>query len=115
MKIYISKPREFRVARVHTPDVTAERRLLAACVVRVIKVVVALRVCAKGGVIDIRRQGQRRTAAPPAYQFRGEQFPLFLGTAIRAEKSIEGTDARLILAKAHIGAVTTEHVGLRHR
>ena len=93
----------------------SERHLPATRVVRVIEVVVPLRVRAERGVVDVRRQRQRGAAAPTADQLRGEQFPFFLGASIRPEESIEGADARLIFAKAHIGAVATEDVRLRHR
>ena len=38
----ISQPREFRVSRVHPPDMTSERHLPPSRVVRVVKVVVSL-------------------------------------------------------------------------
>ena len=105
----------FGVPRVHAPDVASERHLPATRVVRVIEVVVPLRVRAECRIVDVRRQRQRGAAAPAADQLRGEQFPFFLGASIRLEESIERADARLILAKAHIGAVATEYVRLRHR
>src|SRR6185369_5743320 len=86
-----------------------------ARIVRVIKVVVSLWVGANCGIIHLRREGQRRATAPAADQLRGEQFSFFLGAAIRTQESIEGADARLIFAKAHIGAVAPEYVRLRHR
>ncbi len=89
--------------------------LTSTRVVRVVEVVVPLRVCAEGRVVDVRRQGQRGAAAPTADQLGGEQLPLFLGAAIGPEESIEGADPGLILAKAHIGAVAAEDVRLRHR
>ena len=58
---------------------------------------------------------QRGAAAPTADQLRGDQFPFFLGASIGPEESIERADARLIFAEAHIGAVATEDVRLRHR
>src|SRR5262249_58485788 len=58
---------------------------------------------------------QRRATAPAADQFRCEQFPLFLGAAVVAQKSIESADTRLIFAEAHIGAVAAEDVRPRHR
>src|SRR4030095_13727725 len=61
------------------------------------------------------RKGQRGPAAPAADQLRGDQFPFFIGAAIRVEESIERTDARLIFPEAHIGSVAAEYVRLRHR
>ena len=84
-------------------------------IVRVVEVVVPFRVRAERRVIDVRRQRQRCAAAPAADQFRGDQFPFFLGAAIRPEESIERADARLIFAEADIGAVAAEDVRLRHR
>ena len=43
-----------------------------------------------------------------ADQFRGEQFPFFLGGSIRPQESIERADARLVFAETHIGAVATK-------
>src|SRR5689334_16081424 len=115
MNVDISQPREFRVSRVHPPDMTSERHLPPARVVRVIEVVVSLRVSADRGVIDFRRERQRRATAPAANELGGEQFAFFLGAAMRLKESIEGADAGLIFAKADKGAVATENVRLRHR
>ena len=79
MQVDVGQPGELRVARVHAPNVASERRLPATRVVRVVEVVVPLRVGAERRVVDVRRQRQRRTAAPTADQLRGEQFPFFLG------------------------------------
>src|SRR4030095_12337653 len=65
--------------------------------------------------IDLRRERQRCAAAPTADQFRGDQFPFFLGAAIRPKESIERAHARLIFAEAGISAVAAENVRLRHR
>ncbi len=89
--------------------------LPAMRVLCVIEVVVPLRVRAEGGIVGVRRQGQRSAAAPAADQLRGDQFPFFLGAAVRVEESIEGADARLVFAESHIGPVATEDVRLRHR
>ena len=115
MHVDVGQAGEFRVARVHAPNMASERHLPATRVVRVIEVVVPMRVGAERRVVDVRRQRQRGAAAPAADQLRGEQFPFFLGAAIRLEESIERADARLIFAEAHIGAVATEYVRLRHR
>src|SRR5690349_9244428 len=114
MDVDIGQPREFRVARVHPPHVTSERRLPTARVIRVIEVVVSLWVSAERSVIDIRREGQRRAAAPAADQLRREKFPFCFSASIRPKESIKRTHPRLILAKANIGAVATEDVRLRH-
>ena len=89
--------------------------LPAVRIVRVVEVVVALRVRAECGVVDVRRQRQRRAAAPTADQLRGDQFTFFLGASVGPKESIERADARLIFAEAHIGAVAAEDVRLRHR
>ena len=115
MDIDVGQAGELRVPRVHAPDVASEGHLAAALVVRVIEVVVALWVRAERGVVDIGCQRQRGAAAPAADQLRGEQFTFFLGASIRPKESIEGADARLIFAKAYIGAVAAEDVRLRHR
>src|ERR1043165_1180910 len=94
---------------------TAERHLPAPRVVGVIEVVISVWVGADHGVVDFRRERQRRATAPTADQLCGEQFSLCLGGAIRLEESIEGTHAGLIFAKAHISAVATEDVGPWHR
>src|SRR5262249_46439149 len=106
---------ELRVPRVHAPNMASERHLPATRVVRVIEVVVPLRVRAEGGVVDVRRKRQRGAAAPTTDQLRGGHFPFFLGASIRAEEPIESADPRLILAQAHICAIATEYVRLRHR
>ena len=115
MQVDVGQPGEFRVPRVHAPNMASERRLPAARIVRVVEVVVSLRVRTERRVVDVRRQRQRGAAAPTADQLRGEEFPFFFGASIRLEESIEGADARLILAKAHVGAIATEYVRLRHR
>src|SRR5258706_16132745 len=93
----------------------SERGLPATRIVRVVEVVIPLRVRAEGGVIDVRRQHQRRTAAPAADQLRGDKFLFFLGVSTRPKEPIERADARLIFAKAHISPIATEYVRLRHR
>src|SRR5215467_9970842 len=115
MDVHIGETRELSVPWVHAPEMASERYLQATRVLRVIEVVVPLRVGAQGTVVDIRRQRQRGTAAPTADQLRCEQFPFLFRTSIRPEESIEGPDARLVLAKAHICAVATKDVRLRHR
>jgi hypothetical protein len=115
MDVDVGEAGERRVARVHSADVASERRLAAMRVVCVIEVVVPPRVCAKGGIVDLGRQRQRRAAAPAADQLGGEQFPLLIGACVRVKESIEGADPRLVLAKADEGAVASEDVGLRHR
>src|SRR6266481_5577808 len=115
MDIDIGQPGEFRVPRIHAPDMGSEWYLPAMRVVRVIEVVVPLWVRTEGGIVDVRRQGQRRAAAPTADQLRSDQFPFFPGASIGPKESIERADARLIFAQAHICAVATEDVRLRHR
>jgi hypothetical protein len=115
VQIDIGQTGQLGVARVHAPDVGSERNLPAMRIVRVVEVVVPFRVRAERRVIDVRRERQRCAAAPTADQFRGDQFPFFLGAAIRPKESIERADARLILAEAGIGAVAAEDVRLRHR
>ena len=106
---------EFRVARVHAPNMASERRLPAAWIVRVIEVIISMRVCTERRVVNFRRQRQWGAAAPATDELGGEEFPFFVGGAIRMEESIEGTDARLIFAQANKSAVATEYVRLRHR
>src|SRR6185437_16484620 len=72
MNIDVSQPRQFRVSRIHAPDMTSERDLSAAFVVRVIEVVVSLRVGPDRGVINFRRQGQRCATTPATNQFSSE-------------------------------------------
>src|SRR5262245_36507931 len=114
MDVDIGQPGEFRVPRVHAPDMRSEWHLAPLRIVGVVEVVVSLRVGAERGIILVRRERQRRAAAPAADQLRGEQFALFLGTAVLAEESIERADTRLVFAEAHIGAVATEDVWPRH-
>jgi hypothetical protein len=113
--IDIGQAGEFRIPRIHAPDMAPEWHLPAVRVVRVIEVVVALWVRTEGGVVDIRRQRQRCAAAPTADQLRGDQFTFFLGASVGPKESIERADARLIFAEAHIRAVAPEDVRLRHR
>src|SRR5256885_7671524 len=115
MQVDVSQLREFRAPRVHAPNMASERGLPATRIVRVVKVIVTLRVRTECRVVAVRRQHQRSTAAPAADQLRGEQFPFCISASMRLEESIECTDARLIFAKAHKGAVATEYVRLRHR
>jgi hypothetical protein len=82
MDVDVGQTREFRVARVHAPDMASERHLPATRIVRVVEVVVPLRVRAERGIVDVRRQRQRRAAAPAADQLRGEQFPFFFSAPI---------------------------------
>src|SRR5689334_10733934 len=93
----------------------SERRLPATQIVRVIKVVVPMRVSAERGVVDVRCEDQRSTAAPTSNQFRREQLAFSFGAPMRVEEPIKRTDTRLIFAKAYIGSVATEYVRLRHR
>jgi hypothetical protein len=115
MHVHIGQAREFCVTRVHAPNMAPERHLPPTRNLGVVEVVIPLRVPTEGGVVDVRRQCQRGAAAPTADQFRGEQFPFVFGASIRVEESIEGADTRLILAHAHVGAIATEYVRLRHR
>src|SRR5262249_14797403 len=115
MNVDIGQPREFRVPRVHTPDVGSERDLPATLVFRIVKVVVPFRVRAERGIVFFRRQGQWSAAAPTADQLRGDQLSLALGVPIRPQESVERADARLIFAETYIGAVAAEKVRLRHR
>src|SRR5262249_28198186 len=84
-------------------------------VVRVIEVVVPLWVRTERRVVDVRRQGQRRAAAPTADQFCGDQFPFCIGASIGAGESIERADAGLLLAADHIGRLTAGAVRLGNR
>src|SRR5262245_3361340 len=70
---------------------------------------------AESGVVDLRRQHQRGTAAPTTYQLRGQELAFFLRVAVRPEESIERADAGLILAQSRVGAVPAEDVRLWHR
>ncbi len=115
MQLDVSQPREFCVARIHPPYVASERRLPATRIVCVIKVVVPLWVRTERRVVDVGREHQRGTTAPPANEFRGEQFAFGFGVAVRLEKSIERSNARLIFSKAYIRAVATKNFRLRHR
>src|SRR5689334_12833624 len=92
-----------------------ERRPQAMGILCIVEIVVALRVSAERRIIDVRRQSQRRAAAPTPYQFRGEQFLLGLGFPICAEEAIERADTRLVLAVAHIRAVAAQNIRMRHR
>src|SRR5262249_38886326 len=115
MEIDVGEAGQVGVARVHAPDVGAKRDLPAMRVIRVIEVVVPLRVRAEARIVDVRRERQRGAAAPTADQFCGNQFAFFVIASIGPEESIERTHARLIFAKAYIGAVAAEDVRLRHR
>src|SRR5690242_18763895 len=84
-------------------------------IVRVIEVIVPLQVCAEAGIVDVRRQRQWGATPPTANQFRGKQFSFCLGASIRPQESIEGADARLVLAKADVSAIATKELRLRHR
>src|SRR5262245_17044861 len=115
MQIDVSQSCEFRITWVHAPNMASKRGPPSPRVVGVIEVIVPLRVRTKCGVVDVRRQHQRGTAAPAANQLRGKQFPFCLGASIRVEESIECAHARLIFAKANISAVAAENFWLRQR
>src|SRR5689334_13551927 len=89
-------------------------RLAATRIIGIIEVVISVRIRPKCGVVNFRCQCQRCTAAPATDELGGEEFPFLLGASIRLEEAIEGTDTRLIFAKADIRAVPTEYVRLRH-
>src|SRR5262245_16282959 len=92
----------------------SERYLSPLPVVRVVEVVVSLWIRAESRIVDLRRERQRGATAPGPDELRGEQLPFSLGASIRAEKTIERTDARLIFPETHVAAVATEHVRLRY-
>src|SRR6476620_7423942 len=115
MHIHIRQAGEFRVPRVHAPDMAAEGYLQPTAVVGVIEIVVPLRIRTESGVVGVGRQRQRSAAAPTADQLCCQQFPFLIRASIRAKESIEGTDARLIFAEPDEGAIATENVRLRHR
>src|SRR5690349_14533283 len=94
---------------------TSEGCAPATRVIRVIKIVVALRVGAECGIVNIGGEHERSAAAPASDQLRSEQFLFCFGASMRAEEPIERTDARLVFAKADISAVATEYVRLWHR
>src|SRR5262249_779663 len=70
----ISEPGELRGPRVHAWNMRSERYPPGVWIVRVIEVVVPLRVRTERGIVDVRRQRQRSTAAPAADQLCGDQF-----------------------------------------
>ena len=115
MQVDVGQLRELRIARVHAAHVTAERYLPSLRVGRIVEVVVTLRVFAERRVVRMRSKRQRRPAAPAADQLGRKQFPLFVRACVGLEEAIERADARLILAKADVGAVSPKHVGLRYR
>src|SRR5262249_10130652 len=63
----------------------------------------------------VRRERERRAAAPAPDELGGQQFPFVLGAAVLVQESVERAHARVIDAHSHVGAVAAEDVRLRHR
>ena len=105
-----------RVARIHAPDVRAERDRIAVRVhLAVVEVVVALQVGAERRVVLLGRQHERRAAAPAAHQLRRDQLLLLRRLAVLAEELAERADVLLELAVGEIAAVAGQASGLRQR
>src|SRR5262249_22706129 len=77
MDVDVGQPGQIRIPRVHAPDMRSEWHLPPMRVIRIVKVVVSLRVGTERGIVLVRRQRQRRAAAPAADQLRGDQLTFF--------------------------------------
>src|SRR4051812_26704634 len=58
---------------------------------------------------------ERRAAAPPAHHLRRDQLLLRWILRVRLEVAAERSDSLMQLAERHIGAVASEHLGVRNR
>ena len=103
-----------RIARVHAPDVGAERDRVAVRVhLSVIEVVVALRVRRKLGVVLRGREHERCAAAPSPHQLRRDQFLLLRRGAVRSQEVAECADVLFDPAIGEKAAVARQDLGLR--
>jgi hypothetical protein len=94
--------------------VAAERSGVAVRVhLAVVKVVVALEVCAKCRIILVGCQHKRSATAPAAHQLRGNQLLLPGSLTVLPQKIAECPHVLLQAAIGHIAAVAGETVGLR--
>ena len=104
------------VARVHAPDVRADR---AAIPVRidflVQKVVGPLKIAAKCRIVFVRAQHQRRSATPPSHQLRRQQLLLVRRVRLLPQELSKQADVFFHSQVGEIAAVSREQLRLGQR
>ena len=78
----------------------------------VVEVVVSLRIGAKLRIILVRRQHERRAAAPAPHELGGDQLLLFRRLAMLAKEVAKPPNMLREPAVGHIAAVARERFGL---
>ena len=100
----------------HPPRVRAGRAPEPSEIIVVVQeVVVAAWVSAEFRIVSIRAQCEWRAALPAADHLRPEQFLFLWARGIGAEILPIRRHAGMKLQEDDVGAVATEHLGLRHR
>ena len=105
------------IAGIHAPNMCSERNGIALRVhFCVIEVVIALVISSERGIVLVRRQNKRSSAAPASHQLRCNQF-LALGcwATMLTQKVAKSTDMLLQSAIGHEGAISGESFWLRQR
>ena len=104
------------VAWIHAPNVRSERaRETVRVHFAIIKIIRSLRICTKAWIVMIGCKNQWCAASPSAHKLRRDQFLLFLGFAVFAEKLAKCTDVFLQPEISQIAAITGKDCRLRQR
>ena len=104
------------VARVHAPDVRADRAAIAVRVgILVQKVVGPLQIAAERRIVLVRAEHQRRAAAPPSHQLRRQQFLLVRRLRLLPQELAERADVLLHAQVGEIAAIARQDLRLRQR